>query len=82
MEFVLIPAGEFVMGSPEAEQQIALAQETQSWAKERVLAEGPQHRVKITKPFYLGKYEVTQAQWQAVMGNNPSKFKAPSNPVK
>ncbi len=81
MEFVLIPAGEFMMGSSEAERKIALAQETAAWAKEKIPTEGPQHRVKITKPFYLGKYEVTQAQWQAVMGNNPSKYKAPTNPV-
>jgi formylglycine-generating enzyme required for sulfatase activity len=38
--------------------------------------------VQITKTFYMGKYEVTQAQWQAVMGNNPSMFKDdPANPV-
>jgi len=60
MDFVLIPAGEFLMGSHDAV---------------------PQHRVKISKPFYLGKYEVTQAQWQAVMGNNPSHFKGLMNPV-
>ena len=35
----------------------------------------------ISKPFYLGKYQVTQAQWKAVMGSNPSKFKGPNNPV-
>ena len=35
----------------------------------------------ITQPFYLGKYEVMQKQWEAVMGNNPSKFKGPQNPV-
>jgi formylglycine-generating enzyme required for sulfatase activity len=37
--------------------------------------EKPPHRVTISRPFYLGKYEVTQEQWQAVMNNNPSEFK-------
>ncbi|MFN0128196.1 MAG: formylglycine-generating enzyme family protein [Verrucomicrobiales bacterium] len=41
----------------------------------------PAHKVKITRPFYLGKYEVTQKQWEAVMGNNPSRFKGARNPV-
>lgn len=36
--------------------------------------EKPRHRVTISKPFYLGKYEVTQAQWEAVMGSSPSSF--------
>ena len=35
----------------------------------------------ISRPFYLGKYPVTQAQWEAVMGSNPSKFKGRDNPV-
>jgi formylglycine-generating enzyme required for sulfatase activity len=43
--------------------------------------EKPQHRVRITQPFYIGKYPVTQEQWTAVMGNNPSFFKGPKNPV-
>jgi formylglycine-generating enzyme required for sulfatase activity len=41
----------------------------------------PAHKVTLTQPFYLGKYEVTQEQWQAVMGFNPSHFKGPKNPV-
>ena len=43
--------------------------------------ERPVHQVTIAKAFYLGKYEVTQQQWGAVMGNNPSHFKGPQNPV-
>lgn len=39
------------------------------------------HRVTITKDYYLGKTEVTQAQWRAVMGNNPSEFKGDNLPV-
>ena len=40
---------------------------------------GPIHKVRITKPFYLGKYLVTQEQWQAVMGSNPSYFQNARN---
>ena len=61
MELVLIPAGTFQMGSPASEPY-------------RRNDEGPLHRVAIGQPFYLGKYEVTQAQWRAVMGTNPSYF--------
>jgi len=43
--------------------------------------EAPEHQVTITKPFYLGKYEVTQRQWKELMGNNPSKFKGDNQPV-
>jgi len=42
--------------------------------------EKPQHRVRITEPFYLGKYEVTEQQWEAVMGNSPGGFKASECP--
>ena len=68
LELVLIPAGEFMMGSPDSDED-ANADEK------------PQHRVRITKPFYLGKYPVTQEQWEAVMGSNPSDVKGPKNPV-
>ena len=37
------------------------------------------HEARLSKPFYLGQYEVTQGQWQAVMGNNPSRFKGDPN---
>ena len=62
MEFVLIPAGEFMMGSPDSEAG-------------RSSTEGPVHRVTFAKPFFMAKYEVTQEQWEAVMGDNPSDFK-------
>jgi formylglycine-generating enzyme required for sulfatase activity len=81
MTLVLIPAGEFMMGSPPTPSPEQLQK---LYAGELVWYQGefPQHRVKITKPFWLGKTEVTQAQWQAVMGNNPSKFAGkPQNPV-
>ena len=61
MELVRIPAGTFQMGSPVSEP-------------DRINSEGPVHRVTIGQPFYLGKYEVTQAQWRAVMGTSPSYF--------
>jgi formylglycine-generating enzyme required for sulfatase activity len=41
----------------------------------------PQREVTISKPFYLGKYEVTQAQYEKIMGKNPSRFKGANNPV-
>ena len=43
--------------------------------------EKPTHRVTLTNDYYIGKYEVTQALWQAVMGNNPSNFKGDNLPV-
>jgi formylglycine-generating enzyme required for sulfatase activity len=61
LELVPIPAGTFTMGSPDGERA-------------RNVDEGPQHLVTITQLFYLGRTEVTQAQWQAVMGSNPSFF--------
>jgi formylglycine-generating enzyme required for sulfatase activity len=43
--------------------------------------ERPIHRVRITQPFEIGKYEVTQREWQTVMGTNPSSFKGAERPV-
>ena len=53
MKLVLIPAGEFMMGSPESET-------------DRLSDERPLHRVQISKPFYLGVYEVMQAEYRRI----------------
>ena len=55
---VFVPAGSFLMGSPDAEQ-------------DRTPDEGPQHQVTITRGFWIGQTEVTKAQWQAVTGTEP-----------
>ena len=68
MKLVRIRPGRFIMGSPDSEQG-------------RGGNEGPQHEVLITKPFYMGVTEVTQAQYEAVMATNPSQRKGPTNPV-
>jgi formylglycine-generating enzyme required for sulfatase activity len=57
------------------------AGEFQMGSKSGDTDEKPTHRVGITKAFELGKYEVTQAQWEAVMGSNPSHFKGADRPV-
>jgi len=62
MKMALIPAGEFLMGSPADE-------------KERDPKEVPQRKVEIPQPFYMGITEVTQGQWKAIMDVNPSFFK-------
>ncbi len=61
LELVRIPAGSFQMGSPDTERS-------------RWDAEGPVHTVTINYDFYMGKYEVTQAQWLAVMGSSPGGY--------
>ncbi|MEA1864500.1 MAG: formylglycine-generating enzyme family protein [Euryarchaeota archaeon] len=63
MKFTLIPAGEFMMGSEDYDD------------------EKPAHKVKIRKPFYLGTYPVTQREWKAIMGDNPSYSKGDDLPV-
>jgi uncharacterized protein (TIGR02996 family) len=62
MAFSFVPPGEFLMGSPAGEQH-------------RDASEGPQHPVTLTRGFWLGVNPVTQAQWQAVTGRNPTRFK-------
>jgi formylglycine-generating enzyme required for sulfatase activity len=67
MTFCWCPPGEFMMGSLEGEA---------GCGNDEV-----QHRVKLTKGFWMGKYEVTQKQWTAILGTNPSHFKGDNLPV-
>ena len=67
MEFVRIPPGEFEMGCSPVDLYC-------EWDEDP-------HFVRITKGFEMGKYEVTSAQWEAVMGTNPSNFSGPNRPV-
>ena len=73
MEFVLVAPGTFYMGSPTDERG-------------RHTSEGPHHAVTITRPFYLGIYPVTQAQYERIVGRNPAHFNktrggGPDHPV-
>ena len=80
MKLVLIPPGEFDMGSPkELVEEEMKRPDNDQYYKERLPSEGPQHRVRITRPFYLGTYLVTQQEYQRVMGTNPSEFSATGN---
>jgi formylglycine-generating enzyme required for sulfatase activity len=68
MELVRLPAGHFVMGGDwDAEQ-----------ADENEL---PRHAVRFPQPLYIGRFPVTQDQWAAVMGSNPSEFRGGDHPV-
>ncbi|WP_440952338.1 SUMF1/EgtB/PvdO family nonheme iron enzyme [Methanococcoides sp. FTZ1] len=69
VKFVLIPEGEFLMGSSDDEDGRFYDRE------------GPVHEVTIEKGYYLGKYEVTQKQWAMVMGSNPSHSTGDNRPV-
>ncbi|NQT88113.1 formylglycine-generating enzyme family protein, partial [bacterium] len=72
--------GEFLMGTPEKPTAAELAKLYAGQAAEYA-REMPQHRVRISKPFWLGKVEATQEQWQTIMGANPSKHVSSQNPV-
>jgi len=67
IEMVLIPPGTFNMGCSASQQYVCQS------------IENPVHQVTLTNAFYLGRYEVTQAQWQARMGSNPSYFQSASD---
>jgi formylglycine-generating enzyme required for sulfatase activity len=96
LDMVLVQAGKFNMGDTEKELEQfkeRLKAEFKEALKKNlnnttlgiintiVSLQGKQHEVTLTKPFYMGKYEVTQEQWEAVMGNNPSKTKGDKLPV-
>jgi formylglycine-generating enzyme required for sulfatase activity len=68
IEMLLVPPGTFQMGCIMGSDQF-----------ECYLYELPVHQVTLTNPFYLGRYEVTQAQWTATMGSNPSSFQGQSD---
>jgi|GEM_PF-3602483 len=70
LAMVKIKAGTFMMGSPAQEAGRGALDDDES-----------EHVVTISKPFFIGKYEVSQKQWQAVMGYNPSYFKGDDRPV-
>ena len=69
IEMLLVPPGTFMMGCSPSNQYGCGGDEN------------PVHEVTLTQAFYLGRYEVTQAQWTAVMGSNPSSFQGPSSQV-
>ena len=67
LEMIWCPPGSYQMGSPSNEEG---RKENETF-----------HKVSLSKGFYLGKYEVTQDQWEKVMGENPSFFKGEDRPV-
>lgn len=76
MKFVLIPPGEFTMGSTAAQIEQTLKQidpKDRYW-QECVKSEAPVHEVVLTQPFYLAVHEVTQKEYETVVGRNPSYF--------
>ena len=76
LEMIAIPGGSFIMGTADEE----IARLCQEYDVDWFNNEKPQHQV-IISPFFMGKYPITQAQYQQVMGNNPSHFKGDNRPV-
>ena len=96
LEMVLVPAGKFKMGLTKKEladfkvsyqEDIKKTKNRELGKKEIEVVniimnfQGKQHEVTLTKPFYMGKHEVTQEQWESVMGKNPSEEKGNKLPV-
>lgn len=76
MQFVLIPPGEFLMGARKSDIDLALPSfdNNDSHWMACIQSASPQHRVRVTKPFYLSRFEVTQQQYKQVVGINPSYY--------
>ena len=81
IRMVLIPAGQFLMGSAVSGEEVMRLEGYKPGRTKPYPEEHPQHRVTITKPFWMGKYEVTQAQWLAVTGKRPSRTPGEKHPV-
>ena len=92
LDMVLIPSGKFMMGLTKKELEdikVEFQEELKKDGKEQLLdavdlimsIQGKQHEVTLTKQFYMGKHEVTQEQWEALMGKNPSTTKGAKLPV-
>ena len=76
MKFRLIPPGEFMMGSTaeEIDRVVKAVPEEVSWTREFVKGEAPQHKVVLTQPIYVGINTVMQAEYEKLIGKNPSFF--------
>jgi len=96
LEMVLVPAGKFKMGFTKeelSELKVEIQEDFKKFIKRelgeveigvvdfKMSFQGKQHEVTLTKPFYMGKHEVTQEQYEAVMGKNPSTTKGAKLPV-
>lgn len=82
MKLVLISPGQFQIGSSQKEIDQVAREANGGWEVGRIPHEGPQRSVQISQPFYLGMYEVTESEYQEVMGTNPSQVQGgPDSPV-
>jgi formylglycine-generating enzyme required for sulfatase activity len=75
IKFKLIPAGTFTMGSTSGQLRRIKARQRTDEYLERIAGEAPSHPVGLTWPFYLGIFEVTQGEYERIVGSNPSRFK-------
>ena len=76
LDMVAISGGKFLMGTEDREIERLVKKYRNNWFRREV----PQHQVTV-QPFLMGKYPITQAQYQQIMGENPSYFKGDDRPV-